>query len=107
MREREDTRYEHQHIKTIDVMVTHMGRTTVTLTEEAEAVVRRMMDERAISFKDAINTAILAGAPPTAMPKPFVQRTFDLGATVPLEKATQLAGELENVELMRKRDLGK
>ena len=85
-----------------------MSRTTVTLTPEAESAIRLMMDERGLSFKDAINAAILDGAPPSAKVKAFKMRTFDLGpALVPLDHASTLVGELDDIEYLRKRDLGK
>lgn len=84
-----------------------MARTTVTLTSEAEAALRHRMAERGVSFKDAINSAILEAIPPAASPKPFKQRTFKIGSLVPLDHATTLVGELEDIELIRKRDLGK
>lgn len=84
-----------------------MARTTVTLVPEAEAAIRKLMSERGISFKQAINSAILDGVPPAKKPKPFKQRTYKLGMKVPLDHATTLLGELEDIELIRKRDLGK
>lgn len=76
-------------------------RTTVTLDPDAEAVVRRLMRDRGLSFKEAVNSAILAGAtPPT---EPFRTKTFDMGAPlVDLTKALQLAGEMEDEEIVRR-----
>ena len=37
-------------------------RTTVTLDPDTDALVRRLMRERSISFKEAVNAAIRAGA---------------------------------------------
>ena len=85
-----------------------MTRTTVTLEPEAEAAVRRLMDDRGISFKEAINTAILDGAPLLEKPKPFKMRTYKMGpALVPLDHALTLVGELDDIEYLRKRDMGK
>lgn len=52
-------------------------------------------------FKQALNDAIRAGAAP---PRPlFSTPTADLGIpTVNLDRALQLAGELEDEELVRK-----
>lgn len=81
-------------------------RTTITLTPDADALVRKVMRERGLSFKDAVNEAILGGLQP-ARP-PFRTREVDLGgARVSVVKAVQLAGELENEELLRKSALGK
>ena len=88
-------------------MMVNMARTTVTLSDQAESVVRNMMSDRGIGFKAAINAAILEGAPPESKPQPFVQRTHRMGSLVPLSHATTLVGELEDIELIRKRDLGK
>lgn len=84
-----------------------MGRTTITLTSEAEAAIQNMMRERAISFKEAVNTAILDGAPAPAQSTPFRTKTYNLGARVPLDQATTLVGELDDIEFLRKRDMGK
>ena len=76
-------------------------RTTVTLDPDAEAVVRRLMRDRGLSFKEAVNSAILAGA--TLPTEPFRTKTFDMGAPlVDLTKALQLAGEMEDEEIVRR-----
>lgn len=76
-------------------------RTTITLTPEADARVRSLMRERGLSFKEAVNAAILGGEART----PFVQRTAKVGATrVSVVKAVALAGELEDEELLRRRE---
>jgi hypothetical protein len=81
-------------------------RTTITLTPETDALVRKVMRERGLSFKDAVNAAILDGLSPTRAP--FRTRVVDLGvARVSVEKALQLAGELEDEEILRKMALGK
>lgn len=85
-----------------------MSRTTITLTPEADAAIQNLMRERSLTFKDAVNTAILDGAPSIAKPKPFKLRTYKLGpALVPLDHATTLVGELDDIEYLRKRDMGK
>ncbi len=83
-------------------------RTTITLTPEAETLLRRRMLSRGLSFKDAVNGAIVAGLTAGPHAESVSTPTFDMGATkVPLERALQLAGELEDEELLRKRVLGK
>lgn len=85
-----------------------MSRTTITLTPEADLAIQNLMRDRGLTFKDAVNTAILDGAPPSAKPKPFRMRTFKMGpALVPLDHATTLVGELDDIEYLRKRDMGK
>lgn len=82
-------------------------RTTITLTPEADGLVRRVMRERGLSFKDAVNAAILDGFRSVEV-EPYSTPTFDLGiAQVPGHKFLQLAGELDNEEFLRKRELGK
>lgn len=83
-------------------------RTTVTLDSDVEILVKTLMRERGISFKEAVNLAIRAGLAPRSDGAAFATRTFDLGKPrVPLEKALQLAGELEDEELLRKAALRK
>ena len=82
-------------------------RTTVTLDPDTDAVVRGLMRERKLSFKQALNAAIRAGAAP-AKRLAFRTPTFDMGQpAIPLDKALRLAGELEDEELVRKLALRK
>jgi hypothetical protein len=64
------------------------------------------MRERGVSFKQALNDAIRDGAegrPPTQ----FTTRTADLGVpSVNLDRALQLAAELEDEELLRRQRRG-
>ncbi|HEU0168089.1 MAG TPA: antitoxin, partial [Chloroflexota bacterium] len=64
--------------------------------------------QRGVSFKQAVNDAIRAGLAP-AKPKPFRLRTHHMGwrPDVNLDKALQLAAELENQDIVRKLRLGK
>jgi len=78
-------------------------RTTVTLEPDVDAIVRRLMRERGLSFKQALNAAIRAGLTPPRQRRRFTTPAFDMGApTVPLDRALQLAAELENEDLRRK-----
>ena len=82
-------------------------RTTVTLDDDTLALVRRRMRERGVSFKTALNDAIRDGALGQPRPIPFLTRTADLGVpTVNLDRALQLAAELEDEELLRKQRRG-
>ncbi|MHB1583751.1 MAG: antitoxin [Acidimicrobiales bacterium] len=82
-------------------------RTTVTLDPDTEALVRRRMRERGVSFKQAVNDAIREGAGGHAQ-IPFRTETAALGRpTVNLDRALQLAAELEDEELVRKTRVGK
>lgn len=73
-------------------------RTTVTLDPDVEAVLRRMMEERGLSFKEALDSAVRSGLNPGR--PDFHTPTHSMGEpTVPLDRALTLAGELENAEL--------
>lgn len=83
-------------------------RTTVTLDPDTDAIVRRLMRERKLTFKQALNAAIRAGMRSSS--KEPVQYTFPkhMGVPrVPLDKALQLASQLEDEEIVRKLALGK
>ena len=83
-------------------------RTTITLEPDVHALVTKLMRERGVGFKEAVNLAIRAGLAKTPDATPARTPTFDLGEPrVPLEKALRLAGELEDEELVRKLSLRK
>jgi len=78
-------------------------RTTVTLDPDTEQIVRARMAERGVSFKQALNDAIRDGVPVQREPVAPPTRTASLGVpAVNLDKALQLATELEDEELVRK-----
>lgn len=83
-------------------------RTTVTLDADVQALLDRLMDERGISFKEALNTAVRAGLnqPPA---RTFVQDSFSLGGEQNFrwDKALAAASALEDEELGRKLALRK
>jgi hypothetical protein len=77
-------------------------RTTVTLDADTEQLIRRRMAERQVSFKQAINDAIREAAL-AEVAEPFRTRTASLGRSrVSLDRALQLAADLEDDELVRK-----
>lgn len=83
-------------------------RTTVTLDPDTEALVRRRMRERGVSFKQAVNDAIREGAAGRGRQAAFRTETAALGhPAVNLDRALQLAGELEDEELVRKMRIAK
>ena len=85
-------------------------RTTVTLDEDVAAALRRLSVERGISFKEALNSSVRRGvspAAPSAEPYRVPARPMGLRPGIDLTKAHQLAGELEDAEIMRKLRLGK
>lgn len=83
-------------------------RTTITLTPEAESLIRKAMRERGLTFKQAVNSAIVDGLGTGAAARPFSTPSFDLGvARINLDHALAIAAELEDEHLLRKRELGK
>ena len=77
-------------------------RTTVTLDSDTDAIVRRFMRERSLTFKEAINEAIRAGASRRRR-RSGRTPTFDMGAPrVVLDGALRLAADLEDEEIRRK-----
>lgn len=81
-------------------------RTTVTLDADAEAILRRLMTTRGVSFKQALNDSIRSGSP--AKPPRFTTRVHHMGKpAVNLDHALQLAAEMEDEELIRRMQVGK
>jgi len=75
-------------------------RTTVTLDPDVEALVTRAMRERGITFKEAVNEAIRAGAARSVRPVTRAFPAHDMGEPlIVVTKALRLAGELEDQEL--------
>lgn len=80
-------------------------RTTVTLDADTEALVKALMRERGLTFKQAINEAIRRGLRPTATGdrRRFRTPSRKMGKPiVPLDAALRLAGELEDEQLVRR-----
>lgn len=81
-------------------------RTTVTLDQDAEKLIRDLMRERGVSFKQALNDAIRAGLMPAKRDgaRLFTQKTFPLGAEQYFrwDKALAVADAIEDEELIRK-----
>lgn len=77
-------------------------RTTVTLDPDVEAHVRRLMRERDVTFKQALNDAIRRGIASTSQAPAHGTPTFSMGEpTVPLDGALRLAADLEDDEVVR------
>lgn len=75
----------------------------MTLDPDTEALVRKAMRERGLSFKEAVNEAIRRGLTGRVRSGKFTTPTFRLGRpTVPLTKALSLAGQMEDEEIVRK-----
>jgi predicted transcriptional regulator len=78
-------------------------RTTVTLDDDLAARLRDAAHERGIPFKAAINEAIRTGLEQPVDVEPYRLTPVRMGApTVDLTKATQLAAQLEDEELVRR-----
>ncbi|HEX6236344.1 MAG TPA: hypothetical protein VFZ68_04070 [Acidimicrobiales bacterium] len=83
-------------------------RTTITLDPDALALVRQRMRDESVSFKQAVNDAIRAGLGGRERKEAFHTRTAPMGTpSVNLDRALQLAAELEDEELVRRMRLGK
>lgn len=85
-------------------------RTTVTLEPDVVAQLRRLMREKGLSFKDALNQALRAGlSGPARAARPVRFPTYAMGqhSGVDLTKALRLAAELEDEEIARKLAIGK
>jgi hypothetical protein len=83
-------------------------RTTLTLDDDVAAMLHQVDKERGISFKEAVNTALragLIGAVPA--PRRFRVQPSHMGVRpgVNLDKALQLAADLEDEEIIRKLEL--
>lgn len=78
-------------------------RTTVTLDPDTAQLLRRRMRERGQSFKVALNELIREGATSDRRDEPFRTQVASMGeSAVNLDRALQLAAELEDDELLRK-----
>lgn len=77
-------------------------RTTVTLDPDVEARLREVARERGISFKEAVNSAIRAGLMASRGTREYQTPTRSLGlrAGVNLDKALQMASDLEDAEIV-------
>lgn len=82
-------------------------RTTITLDPDVEALVRKLMAERGLTFKQAVNRA-LRDALGARDREPFRTMTFSMGApSVPLDHALRMAAELDDAELRADLSVGK
>ena len=84
-------------------------RTTITLDPDTDALIRRRMRERGVTFKQAVNEAIRDGlAEGHGGRQTFQTEPAAMGIpAVNLDRALQLASDLEDEEIIRKLRLGK
>lgn len=74
-------------------------RTIVTIDQDLEVQIRRLMKERALSFKEALNSLIRAGLAVEAQAsRPYVLPTRELGlrSDINLDKALNISAEFED-----------
>ena len=82
-------------------------RTTITLDADTEQIIRQRMSERRISFKQALNDLVREGRASIEGPPEFRTTTRSMGLPrVDLDRALQLAGRLEDDELLRRLETG-
>lgn len=78
-------------------------RTTVTLEPDTEQIVRQQMRQRRVTFEQALNDLVREGRARTQGTQEFQTTTASMGdARVNLNKAVQLAGELEDDTMLHK-----
>jgi hypothetical protein len=86
-------------------------RTTVTLDPDVAAKLKEEMRRKDISFKEALNSSVRRGLERSeAKARPYrlpPSQPMKARPGVNLDKALQLAGELEDAETIRKLHLGK
>ena len=86
-------------------------RTTVTLDPDVAAKLKQTARDSGISFKEALNTSVRRGlSSAEAKPRPYrlpTPQRLEAKPGVNLDKALQLAGQLEDAETIRKLQLGK
>ncbi len=85
-------------------------RTTVTLDPDVQALIRTVMKEHGVSFKEAINSAVRAGlTQPKQKKRRFVQKSFSMGAEQHFrwDKVMEAAAAMEDEEVVRKLSLRK
>jgi hypothetical protein len=78
-------------------------RTTITLDPDTDAAVRKLMRERGLTFKQAVNQAIRQGTSSPRGARVARTRTFPMGRlALPIDKALRLAADLKDEEIIRK-----
>ena len=84
-------------------------RTTLTLDPDIAQQLQAAARERGVSFKDIVNSTLRRGLTSAAEPQPYRIRARPMGLRpgYNLDKALQLAADLEDEELIRKMQLRK
>lgn len=81
----------------------------MTLDPDVAVKLQQAARERGVSFKQALNDAVRAGLGGQTRPRRYQLPTRAMGVRpgVNLDRALGLAGELEDVEVLRKLELRK
>lgn len=82
----------------------------MAIDPDLEARLRRIAQERGISFKEALNTVLRSGLGPSASTgRPYRVRARNLGLKpgIELDRALRLASAMEEEETIRKLELRK
>jgi hypothetical protein len=84
-------------------------RTTVTLDDDIAARLKERAQELGVPFKEVLNATLRAGLGGQEQPRPYTQRTASLGLRpgIDLDRASQLADDLQDRETIRKLELRK
>lgn len=84
-------------------------RTTITLDEDVASQLRRVMHERGITFKEAVNVTLRNGLGVTRESREYRLPTYRLGARpgIVLDRALRLDAALEDEETVRQLRLRK
>jgi len=84
-------------------------RTTITLDSDVEALLNKLMTERGLTFKEAVNGLLRAAlTTQTDRRVDFSFPTHDMGEpAVSLEHALRVASDLEDEEIIRKLSAGR
>lgn len=84
-------------------------RTTVTLDPDVEARLREVARERGVSFKEALNSAVRAGLMAARGAREYrtPSRPLGLRPGVSLDKALQMAADIEDAEIAHDLERGR
>ncbi len=82
-------------------------RTTVTLESDVETMLKKLMQETGVSFKDAVNSSLRRALAPSARVEVSFP-SYDLGTPrIDLTHALRLAADMEDDEIARELATGR
>lgn len=85
-----------------------MGRNTVTLDDDVEERLARLMQQQGLSFKAALNQTLRKGLEITVPQAAVEFPTYAMGEpAVDLTHAIRLAAELEDAQIARELEVGR